>query len=324
VSVRGDSSTAGKNDAMPATTTSATPVFSVVVPTRARPVQIDRCSSALIKLPPNPTHEIIVVHDGGSNDADSVETQRHNDIDLITVRQPHAGPAAARNRGASLARGRFLAFIDDDCLPREDWLQSLETVLLRDPQGLVGGQTVNGLDRNPFSEASQLLVSYAAKTTTMKDEGYRFFPSCNLGVDRRVFQQVGGFDTRFLAPAGEDREFCARVVSSGRHLTFAHDAVVFHHHRLTLTRYLRQHFKYGRGAALFRRLCGDGEIELARTAAPWWYLRLILSPFGRYPIHRSIGLAALLGLAQVATAVGAVTAWGERTATRVESTGRRP
>jgi GT2 family glycosyltransferase len=324
VSVRGDSSTAGKEIPMPAATSAAKPVFSVVVPTRSRPDQIDHCLGALIKLASSPTHEIIVVRDGGSNDADSVETRRHNDVNLITVRQPHAGPAAARNRGASLARGRFLAFVDDDCRPREDWLLSLETELLRNPRGVIGGRTINGLDRNLFSEASQLLVSYAVKTTTMQDGEYRFFPSCNLGVDRRVFDQVGGFDTRFKAAAAEDRDFCARCVSSGRNLHFAGDAVVFHHHRLTLTGYLRQHFNYGRGAALFRRLCGDGELEMARTAAPWWYVRLILSPFGRYSVHRSIGLAALLGLAQVATAAGAVAGWSHRTVAEDESPGRQP
>ncbi len=41
------------------------------------------------------------------------------------VRQDNAGPACARNHGARLAQGEFLAFTDSDCVPHEDWISQL-------------------------------------------------------------------------------------------------------------------------------------------------------------------------------------------------------
>jgi GT2 family glycosyltransferase len=288
------------------------PLFSVVVPTRSRPAQIESCVDALTNLVFEPGYEVVVVHDGGIGTGPELGTRQRRGVAVTTVRQAHAGPAAARNRGASHARGRFLAFIDDDCIPGEDWLGSFESALRKHPRTVVGGPTINTLDRNLFSEASQLLVSYASKSTSAEDPSHRFFPSCNLGLDRRVFEKAGGFDRRFPGAGGEDREFCSRLASSGHRLHFAPDAVVFHRHRLTFAGYVKQHAAYGRGATLFRRLYADQDTTMARIVAPGWYLRLILCPFGRYPIHRSIPLAALLGLAQAATITGALAAGGMR------------
>jgi len=102
------------------------PFFSIVVPTCDRPRQLAACLQSLARLDyPRDRFEVIVVDDGTTTAAPALVVEMKAGPDVRLVRQPHAGPAAARNLGASHARGSLLAFTDDDCAPAPDWLWAL-------------------------------------------------------------------------------------------------------------------------------------------------------------------------------------------------------
>jgi glycosyltransferase involved in cell wall biosynthesis len=56
--------------------------------------------------------EVIIVDDGSTDDLSAALGEYREKVTLVT--QNNQGPAAARNRGAREARGRFLAFLDAD------------------------------------------------------------------------------------------------------------------------------------------------------------------------------------------------------------------
>lgn len=59
------------------------------------------------------SYEVILVDDGSTdNSVGVIEARKENNI--VLYRQQNAGPAAARNRGVELAKGRYIAFIDAD------------------------------------------------------------------------------------------------------------------------------------------------------------------------------------------------------------------
>ena len=91
---------------------------SIVIPTRNRPHAVERCLDALAAqtLPPG-SFEVIVVDDGGEPSLALDPTRWASKFELKVIRQNNTGPAGARNRGVAVARGEFLAFTDDDCLP---------------------------------------------------------------------------------------------------------------------------------------------------------------------------------------------------------------
>jgi glycosyltransferase involved in cell wall biosynthesis len=64
----------------------------------------------------------VVVNDGSTDNTATV-VQTFAGVRLIN--QANAGPAAARNRGASEATGAIILFTDDDCIPMAGWLDAM-------------------------------------------------------------------------------------------------------------------------------------------------------------------------------------------------------
>jgi glycosyl transferase family 2 len=113
--------------------------ISVVIITRNRCRDLERCLEAILRVRRAPD-EILVV-DNGSTDAtrevvDRIATTRP----IRYVLEPKPGVSHARNAGSRAARGDILAFMDDDAVPREDWLENIENAFLKSPAiGIVGG-----------------------------------------------------------------------------------------------------------------------------------------------------------------------------------------
>jgi GT2 family glycosyltransferase len=231
------------------------PRFTVIVPTFERPAPLAACVRALRALDrPGGALEVVIVNDGGRPpSADVVGATDDPTLSLRVVDQRNAGPATARNRGASEARGEYLAFTDDDCLPDRGWLSAFDAALRATPGALVGGRTVNALPDSVFADTSQRLADFVSSYFRGGAAG-RFFTSNNLAVARDAFLAAGGFDTSFPFSAGEDRELGDRWSAQGRPSVTAPDALVHHAHRLSARGFLRQHFTYGRGAVAFRRV----------------------------------------------------------------------
>ena len=286
-------------------------LFSIVIPTFNRPKELAHCLSGLAQQTlPKSEFEIIIVDDSGTNAQkrqDASDTGIPNCPDLACRRfyQNHSGPATARNLGASHARGRYLAFTDDDCCPAPGWLESMLGHIQAHPdETLVGGRVINALSNNRYAAASQGLVDFLCTWFNTGEKQAMLLTSNNFCVPKAAFQHVGGFDTAFKDAGGEDREFCYRWASTGRRSPFAQKAIVYHYHDMTLHKFIRQHIAYGQGAAVLRRRSlayGYGPIPMEPLS---FYLDLL-----RYPLKNSEGdtpliEASLFGLSQAANAAG--------------------
>ena len=96
------------------------PMISVVIPTYNRAPELETCLTALAAQTLSPDQfEVLVIDDGSSDSTSSLlETlSSGNPMDLRYFVQPNEGPAAARNAGIEQAKGEWIAFTDDDCIP---------------------------------------------------------------------------------------------------------------------------------------------------------------------------------------------------------------
>ena len=279
--------------------------FSVVVPTYDRPRQLAACLAALARSDyPRERFEVIAVDDGSPASPASVIAPFLSRLDVRVLRQANAGPGPARNRGAGDARGRFLAFTDDDCMPEPGWLGALDAAMGCNPDHLVGGLTVNALPGNPFSTASQALIDYLYGYYNIEPGRARFFASNNFALAADAFRRIGGFTPTPVRAAAEDRDFCDRWTEHGGGATYVPDAVVRHAHPLDARGFIRQHANYGRGAVHYYALRAERGAEGVKLEPPAFYAGLLRHPFGRLPGPRAGAVGALMALSQLATAAG--------------------
>ncbi|MGH7177957.1 MAG: glycosyltransferase, partial [Tepidisphaeraceae bacterium] len=282
----------------------AIPTFSIVVPTYNRPRELRACLAALGRLNYPPDRFEVIVADDGSAQPMEIAVGHVPGLRVRFVRQRNGGPAKARNSGAAVASGEFLAFTDDDCAPDPLWLRALAARLTRRPDICVGGSTVNALRDNPYSTTSQVLVSYLYRYYNAAPDHSRFITTNNMAVRAGAFAEVGGFDTTYPHAAAEDREFCDRWIHLGRALVYEPAALVWHSHDLTLWSFVRQHFHYGSGARRFH------QVRARRTSQPIaiepmsFYTNLVGAAFVEETGWRAARMAALLALTQAIGAVG--------------------
>ena len=118
--------------------------LSVVVCTHNRSADVAECLAALAQQTTREPFEILVVDSGsGAEHRDSLKQSAERlGVKLIRVDEP--GLSKARNVGFAEARGRWVAYLDDDALPRSDWAEHVFDVIAHAPAEavMIGGKIV--------------------------------------------------------------------------------------------------------------------------------------------------------------------------------------
>lgn len=278
-----------------------TPIISVVIPTYNRPKSLKKCLEALLKQDMQVDWEIIVIDDGSEADLKTIIDSLNHEGRIQYHKQLNQGPATARNKGVSMAKGEFIAFIDDDCMPQKEWLQ--EHLNMSQEGVIVGGKTINSYRNNLLSESSQVLIDFLY--LFFKNSNLNFYTSNNFSMDKKTFLEVGGFDESFPTSAGEDRELCVRWLHLGYELAFNEKAVIEHYHFLNFKNYCKLHFKYGTAAVPFRQKMKKIGVDL-NSGQSNFYNKLAKYPFklNQYNFLEKTQIICFLGVSQIANILG--------------------
>jgi glycosyltransferase involved in cell wall biosynthesis len=225
-----------------------TPKVSVIIPFRNALPQLPILMKALERqISARDTFEVIWIDDA-SRDGGGAWLQEHlpSGWRLLVHPEPR-GSYAARNTGLQAAAGDSVAFTDVDCRPHETWIERGLAWLSAAPR--VAGRVQLELSGSP-SAAELVDAGRFLRQRRYVKEG--FGATANLFVQRRVFEQVGGFDEHLRS--GGDYEFGQRCTLAGIPIEYADDVVVSHPARGSLRELLSKSERVGFGTGqLIRR-----------------------------------------------------------------------
>lgn len=216
------------------------PRVSVIVPFAGDPHAADQAAARLNGLRLRAGDEILIVDNSGRGAVQQPST------DIRVIRASHEQSAYyARNVGAAAATGEWLLFLDADCVPPPDLVERYFAAPIADRVGAVVGEVKGARDQ------TSLVSRYARSRRHLEQELHwnsDFRPwgvTANLLVRKRAWASIGGFQEGVRS--GGDAEFSWRLQDAGWELEYRPAASVWHEHRDTVRKLVRQAGRYGAG-----------------------------------------------------------------------------
>ena len=259
-----------------------TQIISCVICTYRRPEMLGVAIESMRHQSMSPDiYEVIIVD---NNSGDHTETVVENyqarcSFRIVYLLEVKQGLSYSRNAGIEQARGKYVAFLDDDAEADPEWLTVLTNVLETDQEiCVVGGKILPKWD--------------AIRPTWLTDELINNFSMLDLGESRKtlawpehvlgtscfrksVFEEVGKLAPQLgrtgdMLVGDEDTEIQKRIFALGKQIVYIPEAVVWHHvspDRLN-KRYIYKR-AFGTGCSRAVLYCGQG----GTGTIAWQFLR---------------------------------------------------
>lgn len=235
------------------------PVISIVIPSHNRSKSLKRLLDKLSRQNFHlPSMEVIVVADGCKDDTVSILKQYKALFSLQYIELPGEGPAIARNKGAGLATGKILLFLDDDIDPSENLVAAHVAAHENEHIVVIGYLPFAGKKNDFFS--LDLRLWWEQKFQQMSKPGYRYsyedLLSGNVSLSLDLFRKVQGFDIELRCR--EDYELGIRLIKSGAEFIFSKEAWGYHCDEITdMNRSLKRKRQEGKADVQFWHLHPD-------------------------------------------------------------------
>jgi len=221
---------------------------SVVIPTYNRLNYLGKCLKSLSKQSVGSKSFEVIVVDDGSTDGTAHYLKKINRKNFTFLRQSNKGPAAARNLGVRHAKGNIIAFIDDDCVARRDWIQNIITNFekYKDADS-VACHTIP-IYKKYFKnlekfEKRNLIKNFKVIRFSGLEPDHRASTD-NCALKREIFMRLKGFNIAFKY-AGEDPDFWYRLLKSGYNIYHVDNIIVYHYQRMSIKKMIKRSYLFG-------------------------------------------------------------------------------
>jgi GT2 family glycosyltransferase len=223
------------------------PDVSVIIPYFEAQAQLSRVLAGVARQDyPQSRLDVVVVDDGSRSPPD---VGSGAGLRTRLLRQDDQGfrAARARNLGARAAEGEILVFLDGDTVPEPGFVTAISRLPGLCPDVVAVGRRrhadLSGLrpaDLGSWWDGQHVLpeltepawLSEAYRRTgnllQVDRRSYRYLISAVLAMHRMMFDEVGGFDERFVGYGGEDWELAYRSYVAGAVFAHVPGAVAWH------------------------------------------------------------------------------------------------
>jgi len=222
-------------------------LHTFIIPVFNRPDELKENLESLSKLETQ-DFEVVIIEDGSKISSKEVVNSYRSKLDIHYHFKQNEGPSIGRNVGAQLANGKYLLFVDSDCIMPPQYLDVINKQLLPETD-VFGGPDRAHESFNTLQKAINFSMTSLITTGGIRGQKKsvdRYYPrSFNLGIKREVFIEMGGFPKTKMHP-GEDMVFGIELIRRGYKTQYIHDAHVFHKRRTSLKQFFNQVRKFGK------------------------------------------------------------------------------
>lgn len=224
------------NRSMPDEIESIAPFFSIIVLNWNGQRFLRRCLDA-VAAQTYQDFEVIVLDNASTDQSQEGIEVGWPGFQPVLFKE-NLGFSRANNIGAQIARGKWLAFLNNDAFPDQDWLECLARAIEEYPQAAFFSSRLLYADQPDLVQGSGDVVhisgfawsrdnnSSLKQSHQVSDEV--FSPSAAAALYRRdAFLQVGGFDETFISHL-EDVDLGFRLRLYGYRCWYIPEAVVHH------------------------------------------------------------------------------------------------
>ena len=217
------------------------PQVSIIIPVFNNWKYTYCCLNSILEHTEEVTYEVIVVDDGSSDE--TVEMLEKVQNIRIILNESNLGYLKACNRGAEVAKGQYLLFLNNDTEPQEGWLENLLSIADGDKViGAVGAKLI--YPDGKLQEAGGMIFSDGrpwkfGNGDDPEKEIYNqicevdYCSGACLLVRKSLFTELGGFDVRYVPAYYEDADLCFTLRKMGYKVLYSPEVVVIHYEAVT-------------------------------------------------------------------------------------------
>ncbi|KQV68402.1 glycosyltransferase family 2 protein [Rhizobium sp. Root1220] len=272
--------------------------ISLIISSRNRAYGLMNCLDAVSMAARQASYlrlELVFVDNGSTDETSEVVRQWAATAPLNTnlIYEAKAGLAVARNTGISAAKGRILAFTDDDCEIFPDYFGTLAALFGSDQELVMRGGRIELGDARDLPVTIKTELEPAVLTSDLHAGG--FIHGANMAFPHELIDKVGLFDTRFGAGSpfrsGEDTDYVHRAFNAGIRVEYLPEFAVKHFHgrrELADVKRLQTGYAFGNGA-LYAKYLFNRRSNM-RGMLRWEFRQALLEALGRHKLDEELGL----------------------------------
>jgi cellulose synthase/poly-beta-1,6-N-acetylglucosamine synthase-like glycosyltransferase len=238
------------------------PFVSIIIPAFNSEATIKDLLESLTLLDYDKDCLEIILVDGGSTDR-TREIAKNYPVQVIV--ENRRGINVARNAGVKSSKGEILVFTDSDCIVPKDWIRKIVDDFRDESVGCLGGSAVryqdNFLSRYADTSVVPVLRRFRKREILNNVKLLLRYPAgCNMAFRREAMEKAGLFNEEIHYGFDED-DLAERICRLGYKMLLDPEVTVWHKHRRSLRKLLKQFFNYGRGGALLIRTGVKGKFS---------------------------------------------------------------
>jgi glycosyltransferase involved in cell wall biosynthesis len=264
-------------------------LFSVIIAVRNEEKYIKKCLEGVFSQDIKDDFEVIVIDGMSTDDTYKILKNLQKKYKFTLIKNEKINAAAGRNRGIEKAKGKFIAFVDGDAIPKKNWLSNIKSVFEPSKINVAG---VGGPDLLPEDSSDKekciglVMTSPLARggrinpstqhTLSVEERSVGHIPTCNLCLKKSVLDEMKGFDETFVK--GQDLELNHRIRKAGYTLLYSPKVVVVHYRKDSFRSFARQIYKWAKAkVAIIKKHGIEGFVSHVYMWPVYAVLGLLLS-----------------------------------------------